>query len=151
MRTQRGTKKLHGVTQEDLEAIEDIHRRDVEATKVGDTDALKSLMDRQCVVFPPDCEPMGGQAYLDQVWPSLDDEAQPDILELVQDWQELCVFGEFAYEQGVVRYAVRERNGSVVRESQQLVRILRRQSNGAWRVYRAFWHLPRATPEGTSS
>jgi len=135
--------------QEDLEAIEDLHRRDVEATKVGDTGSLKSLMDAQCVVFPPDCEPMGGQAYLDQVWPSLDDETQPDILELVQNWQELYVFGDLAYEQGVARYAVREKNGSVIRETQQLIRILRRQANGAWRVYRAIWHAPCPTPEDT--
>ncbi len=135
--------------QEDLEAIEDLHRRDVEATKVGDTGSLKSLMDAQCVVFPPDCEPMGGQAYLDQVWPSLDDETQPDILELVQDWRELYVFGDFAYEQGVVRYAVREKNGNVIRETQQLIRILRRQANGAWRVYRAIWHAPCPMPEDT--
>lgn len=137
--------------QQDLDAIEEIHRRDVEATMAGDTDSLKSLMDAKCLVFPPDCKPMGGQAYLDQVRPSLDDETQADILELVQDWQELCVFGDFAYEQGVVRYAVREKNGDVIRETQQLIRILRRQANGAWRVYRAIWHAPCRTPEDTST
>jgi ketosteroid isomerase-like protein len=151
METQQGTKTLRGVMQEDLEAIEEIHRRDVAATKAGDADSLKSLMDPQCVVFPPDCEPMDGQAYLDQVWPSPDDQTQPDILELVQDWQELCVFGDFAYEQGVVRYAVRETNGNVIRETQQLIRILRRQTNGEWRVYRAIWHSPCPASEDTST
>jgi len=151
MGTQQGTQTLCGVTQEDLEAIEEVHRRDVEATKAGDTDSLKSLMDAQCVVFPPDCEPMGGQAYLDQVWPSSDDETQPDVLELVQDWRELCVFGDFAYEQGVVRYAVRQKDGTVVREKQQLIRLLRRQANGEWRVYRAIWHAPRPILEDAST
>jgi len=150
MGTHLGIKTLHGVMPEDLEAIEEIHRRDVEATKVGDTDSLKSLMDSQCVVFPPDCEPMAGQTYLDQIWPTLDDETQPEILELEQDWQELNVFGDFAYEQGVVRYAVRDNEGNVIREIQQLIRILRRQANGAWRVYRAIWHEPRPAQEDTS-
>ena len=141
----------HGAGRKDLEAIEDIHRRDVEATKAGDIETLKSLMDEQCVVFPPDCEPTDGQAYLDQVWPAAIDECQPEILELVQDWQELCVFGDFAYEQGVVRYAVREAGGQVVRETQQLIRILRRQSDGTWRVFRAIWHAPRPFGEETST
>ena len=143
METRHAPKSSQGARREDFEAIEEIHRRDVEATKAGDTEALKSLMDAQCVVFPPDCEPTNGQAYLDQVWPSSTDESQPEILELVQDWQELCVFGDFAYEQGVVRYTVREAGGQVIRETQQLIRILRRQPDGAWRVYRAIWHAPR--------
>ena len=151
METQQAPKSLHGVKREDFEAIEEIHRRDVEATKSGDTETLKSLMDAQCVVFPPDCEPTNGQTYLDQVWPSSTDEGQPEILELVQDWQELCVFGDFAYEQGIVRYTVREAGGQVIRETQQLIRILRRQSDGAWRVYRALWHAPRPSPEDTST
>jgi ketosteroid isomerase-like protein len=151
METQHAPKSLHGARREDFEAIEEIHRRDVEATKAGDTETLKSLMDEQCVVFPPDCEPTNGQIYLDQVWPSSTDESQPEILELVQDWQELCVFGDFAYEQGVVRYTVREAGGQVIRETQQLIRILRRQLNGAWRVYRAIWHAPCPSPEDTST
>lgn len=146
MNIQPEIESLHGAKHEDIDAIEDIHRRDVEATWAGDTDALKALMDAECIVFPPDSEPMGGQAYLDQVWPSPQDENQAKIVELVQDWKELRVFGDFAYEQGVVRYAVREKNGHLIRETQQLIRILRRQANGGWGVFRAFWHAPRPAP-----
>jgi ketosteroid isomerase-like protein len=142
MKSQQAPRTSHGATQEDLEAIEEIHRCDVEATKAGDTESLKLLMDPQCIVFPPDGEPTNGQTYLDEVWPSSTDESQPEILELVQDWQELCVFGDFAYEQGVVRYAVRGAGGQVIRETQLLIRFLRRQSSGEWRVYRAIWHAP---------
>lgn len=92
MKTQHASGKSRGAKQEDLEAIEEIHRRDVAATKAGDTEALKSLMDAQCAVFPPDCEPINGQSYLDQVWPSSTNESQPEILELMQDWQELYSF-----------------------------------------------------------
>ena len=142
METKVRTETTQDVLREDIEAIETIHRRDIAATKAGDIDALKSLMDEQCVVFPPDCEPIGGRAYLDQVWPSADEESRADILKLEQDWQELIVFGGFAYEQGLVRYEIRGESGKIVRKTQRLARILRRQSNGAWRVYRAFWHAP---------
>ena len=151
MKTQHAPRESHGATRQDLEAIEEIHRRDVEATKAGDTETLKSLMDAQCVVFPPDREPVDGRTYLDQVWPSSTDETQPEILELVQEWRELRVSGDLAYEQGVVRYAFREAGGQVIRETQQLIRILRRQSNGAWRVYRAIWHAPRPLRRETST
>ena len=151
METEQSAETSRGVSQEDLDAIELVHRRDVAATKAGDTNSLKSLMDAKCIVFPPDCEPMGGQAYLDQAWPSPEDETQPEILTLEQDWQELIVFGDFAYEQGVVRYAVREETGEIIRETQRLTRILRRQSNGSWLVYRAFWHAPRRVTESTSA
>ena len=142
METKVRTAATQDVLPEDIEAIETIHRRDIAATKAGDIDALKSLMDQQCIVFPPDCEPISGQAYLDQVWPSADNETHADILELEQDWQELIVFGDLAYEQGLVRFAMRGENGEVVRKTQRLARILRRQQNGAWLVYRAFWHAP---------
>ena len=137
-------------TNKDLEAIEDLHRRDVAATKAGDYEALMSLMDEQCVLFPHDGEPEDGRAYLSRARASSDSiEPQPDILELVQDWQEVRVLGDFAYEQGIVRYAVRDANGAIVRETQRLIRLLRRRPDGAWRVLRAMWHAPRRASEET--
>ena len=136
-------------TRKDLEAIEDIHQRDVAATKAGDLKALTSLMDAQCVVFPPDSEAQAGQAYLDRAT-SAGTEPQPKILELVQEWEEVRLLGDFAYEQGVVRYAVQSTEGSVMRETQRLMRILRRQQDGTWRVFRAMWHAPRRAPGNTT-
>jgi len=131
-----------------LEAIEDLHRRDVAAIKVNDFETLMSLMDEQCVVFPPDSEPEGGQTYLSNVRTSSDGiEPQPEILELVQDWEEVRLLGDFAYEQGVVEYAVRDANGTIIRETQRLMRLLRRQPDGEWRVFRAMWHEPRRASE----
>lgn len=137
-------------TNKDLEAIEELHRQDVAATKAGDYETLMSLMDEQCVVFPPDSEPEGGQAYLSRFRASSDSiEPQPEILELVQDWEEVRLFDDFAYEQGIVRYAVRDANGAILRETQRLVRLLRRQPEGEWRVLRAMWHAPRRASEET--
>jgi ketosteroid isomerase-like protein len=142
---------MDDATRKDLDAIEDIHRRDVAATKAGDLEALKSLMDAQCVVFPPDSEPEAGQSYLDHARASSDGaEPQTEILELVQEWEEVQLLGDFAYEQGVVRYAVRDANGTVIRETQRLMRLLRRQPDGGWRVLRAMWHAPRRASEETT-
>ncbi|MHC4639108.1 MAG: YybH family protein [Planctomycetota bacterium] len=137
-------------TNKDLEAIEELHRQDVAATKAGDYETLMSLMDEQCIVFPPDSEPEGGRAYLSRALASSDSiELQPEILELVQDWEEVRLLGDFAYEQGVVRYAVRDASGAILRETQRLMRLLRRQPDGEWRVLRAMWHAPRRASEET--
>ena len=135
-------------TNKDLEAIEELHRRDVAATKAGDYEALMSLMDEECILFPPDGEPEDGRAYLKRVIATSDSiELQPEILELVQDWQEVRLLGDFAYEQGVVRYAVKDAEGAIIRETQRLMRLLRRRPDGAWRVLRAMWHAPRRVSE----
>ena len=100
-------------TNKDLEAIEELHRQDVAATKAGDYETLMSLMDEECIVFPPDSEPEDGRAYLSRFRASSDSiEPEPEILELLQDWEEVRLLGEFAYEQGIVRYAVRDASGA---------------------------------------
>ena len=140
---------MDDTTNKDLEAIEDLHRRDVAAIKSNDFETLMSLMDEQCIVFPPDSEPEDGRAYLGRARASSDSiERQPEILELVQDWEEVRLLGDFAYEQGIVRYAVRDANGAILRETQRLMRLLRRQPDGEWRVLRAMWHAPRRASEG---
>lgn len=137
-------------SRKNLEAIEELHRRDVAAVKAGDFETLMSLMDEQCVVFPPDSEPESGQSYLSRVRPSSDStEPLPEILELVQDWEEVRLLGDFAYEQGVVRYAFQDANGAITRETQRLMRLLRHQPDGVWRVFRAIWHAPRRASEET--
>ena len=129
---------------EDTGAIEELHRKDVEATKAGDIELLKSLMDSECILLPPDSEPESGQSYMDNVGDlSKDPESQPQIIQLVQDWEELKLFGEYAYECGIIRYTVKGSDGKIINETQRLMRILRRQENGAWRVFRAMWHKPR--------
>lgn len=131
-------------SQEDIAAIEELHRIDVAATKAGQWEQLKSLMDPECTVMPPDGDVVAGHVFLDQV--AHTEEAKrsgEEIVELIQDWEELKLLGDFAYEIGVVRYCVRDQDGEVVRESQRLMRILRRQQDGTWRVLRAMWHAPR--------
>ena len=128
---------------EDIANIEELRRQDVAASKAGEFEKLKSLMDQQCIVLPPDSAPESGQAYLDRIAASSKDvQSQEQILELSQDWEELQLFGDYAYERGIVRYAIRDVDGEIIRETQRLLRILRRQKDGAWRVYRAMWHQP---------
>ena len=127
----------------DISGIKNLRREDVAASLVGDFDKLKSLMDKQCIVLPPDSEPESGQAYLDRAAAATKGvQSREQILELTQDWEELQLFGDFAFERGVVRYAVQDVDGKIVRETQRLLRMLRRQKDGTWRVSRPMWHEP---------
>jgi ketosteroid isomerase-like protein len=133
---------MRDVSDADMRAIEDLHERDVAATKLGDFDMLASMMDDECVVMPPDEDPQPGREYLLRLR-ATGDVPSEEIVQLVQDWQEVVLLGGHAYECGVVRSAVRGADGEVVRNVQRLMRILRRQPNGTWRVLRAMWHAPR--------
>lgn len=126
----------------DRSLIDELHRLDVEASLRGDVDTLRSLMDPDCLVCPPEQDPVPGLEFLDGMRAAIKTDAT-QILELEQDWQELFIIGDLAWERGIVRYAVGESDGTTTRETQQLIRLLRRHPDGSWRVLRAMWHAPR--------
>ena len=61
----------------------------------------------------------------------------PEIVEYVPDIQEVKVLGDHAYQWGTYHYTVRKREGGeTVRTSGKLMRILQRQPDGSWKIYR---------------
>lgn len=127
----------------DRSLIDELHRLDVEASLRGDVDTLQSLMDPDCLVLPPEQDPVPGVEFLDGMRAAIKTDAT-QILELAQDWQELFIVRDLAWERGIVRYAIRKADGTIIRQNQQLIRLLRRQADGNWRVLRAMWHAPRS-------
>ena len=87
----------------DTALIDDLHRTDVEATLQGDVDKLRSLMDPECLLMPPDQDPVPGGEFLEAMRAAINADSMR-IQELEQDWQELIVIGNLAWERGVVRY-----------------------------------------------
>ena len=74
--------------QQDIANIEELRRRDTAATKAGDFQSLKALMDPECIVLPPDSEPERGQDYLDRMAASSEgSESVEQVVELTQDWE----------------------------------------------------------------
>ncbi|HEV2764343.1 MAG TPA: DUF4440 domain-containing protein, partial [Pyrinomonadaceae bacterium] len=49
----------------DLEAIEELHQRDMRASKAGDFETLRSLMSDDAVMLPPGGRPVRGRAEID--------------------------------------------------------------------------------------
>ena len=84
---------------------------------------------------------IGKEAVWASMQQSAEEENQYEILEYVHDFDEVKIVGDWAYEWGTFRGAYRPiEGGEIIRAKQRLFRILRRQSDGSWKVARAMWH-----------
>ncbi len=127
----------------DLKAIEELHRRDVAANKAYDVDALASLWTDDVVTMPPAMAPIvGKKANRDLLEAAAKQAKQLDILEYDQKWQEIEILGDYAYEWGIFRSTVKLKTGQSepMKSEFRVMRILKRQTDGGWKVYRSIWN-----------
>jgi ketosteroid isomerase-like protein len=126
----------------DLKALETLHQRDIEATKAYDVDALASLWTEDIVALPPGAEPVIGKDANRKLLEAGRAASAPfETMEYEQDWQEIRVAGDFAWERGVFTGAVRPKaGGDVVRYRYNVLRVLRRMPDGSWLVHRTIWN-----------
>jgi ketosteroid isomerase-like protein len=129
---------------DDLMRIDELHRADMEASRAGDYRTLRSLMSDDAVVLPPGGHMLRGREALDESFARMT-QATPttEVLEYRFDWYEVEVCGGYAFEWGYI--IGRERNlstGEVSSERYQVMRILQRQPDDAWKVHRTIWNTP---------
>ena len=128
---------------EDLRAIEELHERDMAASRAGDFRALRSLMSDEAVVMPPGGRATRGREALDASFARMEGAmGGVEVLEYVLDFEEVKVLGDYAFEWGTIRGASRARTGDgrVERSSYKVMRILQRQPDGEWKVHRTIWN-----------
>lgn len=126
----------------DREAIARLHQRDESASRTQDFAALRSLMDDDAVVLPPGAAPLRGKQELDAGF-TRKGSAPPetDVLEFRFEWEELEIIGDHAIEWGRIKGAVRNpATGERQDLAYNVLRVLRRQSDGEWKVYRTIWN-----------
>ena len=132
------------MTKRDLDLIEELDRIDIEASKAQDSAALLSLWDDDGIALPPEGEPIVGKEAL-TAW--LQADAEPDYLvtEYAHNFEERKILGDWAFEWGTYTSAAEPLGeGESIRATGKLLRILRRQTDGTWKVARAIWnHDPR--------
>ncbi len=133
-----------------LKAIERLHRRDMRASAAGDFKALRALVDDEAVMFPPGGPVQRGAKEFDIAFERM--AGAPKTHEVVNyrlDFEEVKVFGNYAVEWGAIRGATREiSSGRIVESEYHVMRVLRRQKNGSWKVYRSIWAPRVAAPAG---
>ena len=136
------SEKLSSEQRKALAGIEDLHRKDIEASRTGDFEALLSLWTEDGVLLMPEMEPvvgkeaiksyMGKQAAVSRTY---------TIREYEHFWQEIKIFDDWAFEWGHFSGEVEiVDSGEIVRQKGKLLRILRRQEDGSWKCARAIGH-----------
>jgi uncharacterized protein (TIGR02246 family) len=133
----------------DLAAIEQLHRRDAAAAKTGDVAELAKLWSDDAVALPPGEPPVIGieaiRAWLAKSQP---DASQVQIVEYLMDFKEIKLLGDEAIEWGRTTVALKPRGAPMnLRASGNLMRVLKRQPDGSWKVSRSVWNVERPVPE----
>jgi uncharacterized protein (TIGR02246 family) len=120
--------------EDDLRAIEAISQRDMQFALANDPDRMMSQWADDIVLLQPVGPIMRGRAAIAQAFESVQ---SPEIVEYELDMQEVMVLGDYAFQWGTYRYGMRPRTGGdTMRTSGKLMRILQRQPDGAWKIYR---------------
>ncbi len=122
-----------------IAGIEELRRKDIEASLRYDAAALAALSTEDVVMLAAGAPPVRGR---DAVRAGLErsKSTADEVLEYREDFEETLVFGEYAVEWGWISGTERPRGGGDPRHSRyHVMRILRRQPDGSWRVHRSIF------------
>ena len=127
---------------EDREAIEQLHEDDIAGSLAFDVDKLTSTWDDEIVSLPPDSKPLVGKAANHEHLEALHKAAANlEILAYEETWDEVRILGEYAYEYGSIRSRIRQQNAKEETPLEfNVMRILKKQPSGAWKIYRTIWN-----------
>ncbi len=120
----------------DRKAIEDLHRRDMEAAKRGDYETLVSLWTDDAVMLPPNGHVVVGiETIRARMEASRGHFDTLEVTEYVQDFKDVEIVGDLALEWGTYRGTTRSRlSGEIVSGKGTLMRLLRKQPDGSWKI-----------------
>jgi uncharacterized protein (TIGR02246 family) len=127
----------------DLRAIEELHKRDVAANKAYDVEALAALWTDDVVNMPPASPPVVGKKANRELLEAAAPQAKLLDIDYTQQWQEIQILGDYAYEWGIFRSAVKPKTageGEPLKAEFRVMRILKRQPDNSWKVYRSIWN-----------
>ena len=89
----------NGPSEEDLRAIERLHQKDMEASRISDFETLRSVVTDDAVILPPGGEPIRGKEELDASFGRMGDGmGQVEVLDYVLDFREAKILGDYAFE-----------------------------------------------------
>lgn len=125
----------------DLKAIDDLHRREVIATKALDADALAALWTDDYTALPHNAPPTVGKKANYDLVKSTSDAKSIEVLDYGQKWEEIKVDGDIAYEWGTLFSVVKLKGAdATIRSDLRALRILKRTRDG-WKIHRAMWSM----------
>jgi ketosteroid isomerase-like protein len=132
------------LTARDSSAIEAVRSAYVRAWLADDTAGVLATLDSQAVLLPPGRLPVKGQRDIRAYWWP-DDGSHTSITDFDWKFEELTGTPQLAFSRGISTVAWRYQKDTV--RSEQTTRntnltILRRGSDGRWRILRQMWGPP---------
>jgi len=119
---------------DDEDAIRELVQTWMSATKVGDIQTVLSLMTDDVVFMTPAAEPFGKDVFVATAQ-QMEDALQ--ILEGSNEIRELQVLGDWAYLRGYIEITMNTpESAAPVHRSGYTLTILRKESDGRWRIAR---------------
>lgn len=127
----------------ELDAIEELHKKDKMASLNGDIEELLSLFTDDGIVIPPEGEIIKGKENLRKMLVQNRDQLKEyKLTEYLHDFKEIKVIGEYAYEWGTYSGKYKLKKGhEEIKGSGKLLRILVKQKDGSWKVSRSIWNV----------
>jgi len=128
-------------TEEERAGIEALRGRDIEASLRLDGEALAALWTEDAVALAPGRPPTRGRAAMRERLAGVSAAQEAlEVLEYREEFEETLVFGDMAVEWGAISGSERDRKtGAVTASRFHVMRILRRQPDGSWRVHRSIF------------
>lgn len=126
----------------DIEKIEELRKKEVEATLKGDYDALKKLFDVDAIIIPPGGPIQNGKPDIIKEYDNMKHAYRDvEVSEYEPKFEELEIIGDFAFEWGNLSGKSKMKTDNTIYASRyHLMRILRKQKDGSWRIYRSIWN-----------
>jgi ketosteroid isomerase-like protein len=133
--------RLPPTQEQDREGIAALQKREIAATIAFDVNGLLDQWTDSGVLLAPHHQPIVGRAALRRFLEEKKQQyANYDMLAYDEEWNEVMVTGEYAYQWGTVSYRMKPPTGSEIGGSVHAMRILKREDDGYWRVARAMWN-----------
>ena len=135
----------HHSAKQEMTAIERLHEQDKEATLADSADQLAKMWDKDAVRFSGDRPAEIGAATIyadDKKWEMSSGRERTLCYDL--EIQDIQVAGDWAFEWGYGSYKI-EKGDKVTVQYGQLMRVMKRQSDGSWRFARVMG-LPAESP-----
>jgi ketosteroid isomerase-like protein len=127
--------------EQDREGIAAMQKGIIAASMAFDVNAMLDQWTDNAVLLAPRHEPIVGKAALRHFFREKKDRyANYDMLAYEEQWDEVMVIGEYAYQWGTVSFRIKPPTGGEIGGAVHAVRILKREEDGYWRVSRAMWN-----------
>ena len=115
----------------DERAIRELVDTWMKASRAGDTETVLSLMSDDVIFMVPGREPFGKETFA-----ATSQSMKGFRLDGAADIRELRVLGDWAYVRNFIEITVTPPGGAPVRRSGYTLTILRKESDGRWRLTR---------------